>query len=64
MIKCPREEIKNINKNERKSWENAATSSVNASGSVEHIITDTEVGTFGIQDENLKNATRRLDFVH
>jgi hypothetical protein len=35
---------------------NAATSSVDASGSVQHIITDTEVGTFGIQDGNLKNA--------
>lgn len=34
----------------------AATSSVNASGSVQHIITDKERTTFGIQDGDLKNA--------
>jgi hypothetical protein len=34
----------------------ANTSSVNASGSVEHVITDTEVKSFGIQDGPLKNA--------
>src|SRR5271156_1054538 len=34
----------------------AATSSVSASGSVQHVITDTEVATFGLQDGNLKNA--------
>lgn len=32
------------------------TSSVNALGSVQHVITDTEVKTFGIQDKDLKNA--------
>jgi hypothetical protein len=32
------------------------SSSVNASGSVQHVITDTEVKTFGIQDGDLKNA--------
>jgi hypothetical protein len=34
----------------------ADTSSVSASGSVEHVITDTEVNSFGIQDGALKNA--------
>lgn len=34
----------------------AATSSVNASGSTQHIITDKERGTFGIQDSGLKKA--------
>src|SRR4029453_16681989 len=34
----------------------AATSSINASGSVQHVITDTERTTFGIQDAGLKNA--------
>jgi hypothetical protein len=34
----------------------AAHSSVNATGSVQHIITDKEVGSFGIQDGALKNA--------
>ena len=33
-----------------------ATSSVNASGSIQHIITDIERPTFGIQDASLKNA--------
>lgn len=32
------------------------TSSVGAVGSVQHVITDTEVKTFGIQDKELKNA--------
>ncbi len=32
------------------------TSSVNASGSVQHVITDDEVRSFGIQDSALKNA--------
>jgi hypothetical protein len=32
------------------------TSSVGAVGSVQHVITDTEVKTFGIQDKALKNA--------
>lgn len=32
------------------------TSNVSASGSEEHIITDNEVNSFGIQDGNLKNA--------
>ncbi len=32
------------------------TSSVNASGSVQHVITDEEVRSFGIQDSALKNA--------
>jgi hypothetical protein len=32
------------------------TSSVSASGSVQHVITDAEVGVFGIQDDALKNA--------
>ncbi|BCT68244.1 hypothetical protein [Nitrosospira sp. NRS527] len=39
-----------------KAGTNAATSSVNASGSVQHIITTTEKKTFGIQDAGLKNA--------
>jgi hypothetical protein len=34
----------------------ASSSSVTASGSVQHIITDKEVQTFGIQDGNLKSA--------
>lgn len=34
----------------------ATTSSVNASGSVQHVITDTERTTFNIQDASLKNA--------
>jgi hypothetical protein len=34
----------------------ADTSSVSASGSVQHVITDTEVKSFGIQDGQLKNA--------
>lgn len=34
----------------------AGTSNVSASGSVQHIITDQEVQTFGIQDDALKNA--------
>src|SRR5947207_10532693 len=34
----------------------AAHSSVNATGSVQHVITDKEVTTFGIQDSPLKNA--------
>ncbi len=33
-----------------------SSSSVSASGSVQHIITDTEVNSFGVQDRNLKNA--------
>lgn len=33
-----------------------SSSSVTASGSVQHIITDTEVNSFGVQDGNLKNA--------
>jgi hypothetical protein len=33
-----------------------ATSSVSASGSVQHVITDTEKKTFGLQDADLKNA--------
>lgn len=32
------------------------TSSVNASGSVQHIVTDTERATFGVEDAALKNA--------
>jgi hypothetical protein len=34
----------------------AAHSSVNATGSIQHVITDKEVKTFGIQDSPLKNA--------
>ena len=34
----------------------ASSSSVNASGSVQHVITDKEVQTFGIQDSKLKAA--------
>jgi hypothetical protein len=37
----------------------ADTSSVSASGSVQHVITDTEVNSFGLQDGNLKNAVGR-----
>ncbi len=37
----------------------ASTSSVSASGSVQHIITDKEVQTFGIQDKNLKAAVAK-----
>jgi hypothetical protein len=37
----------------------ADTSSVSASGSVQHVITDTEVNSFGLQDSNLKNAVGR-----
>ena len=33
-----------------------ATSSVSASGSVQHVITDTEKKTFGLEDADLKNA--------
>lgn len=39
-----------------KAGSDAATSSVNASGSVQHIITDKERTTFGIQDGGLKDA--------
>lgn len=38
----------------------AATSSVKGSGSVQHVITDTEVGTFGVRDAALKNAVGKL----
>jgi len=37
----------------------ASTSSVSASGSVQHIITDKEVQTFGVQDNNLKAAVAK-----
>ncbi|MGB9426497.1 MAG: hypothetical protein WCB09_08645, partial [Methylocella sp.] len=43
-----------------KAGADAATSSVNASGSVQHIITDTERKTFGIQDAGLKNAVGKF----
>ncbi|HEY0077373.1 MAG TPA: hypothetical protein VGB73_01925 [Pyrinomonadaceae bacterium] len=36
-----------------------ATSSVNASGSVQHVITDTEKKTFGLQDADLKNVVAK-----
>jgi len=39
-----------------KAGSDAATSSVSASGSEQHIITDKERTTFGIQDEGLKDA--------
>jgi hypothetical protein len=37
----------------------AATSSVSASGSVQHIITDNERKTFGIEDKGLKSAVEK-----
>ncbi len=39
-----------------KAGTDTATSSVSASGSVQHIITDKERSTFGIEDSGLKNA--------
>lgn len=39
---------------------NKETSSVNASGSVQHVITDTEVKSFGIQDGDLKKAVGKF----
>lgn len=39
-----------------KAGTDAATSSVNASGSVKHIITDNERTTFNLEDKSLKNA--------
>ncbi len=41
-----------------KAGETAATSSVQATGSVQHIITDTERESFNIQDSSLKNAVK------
>lgn len=41
-----------------KAGADAATSSVSASGSVQHIITDKERKTFGIEDSGLKNAVK------
>ncbi len=42
-----------------KAGADAATSSVSASGSVQHIITDKERKTFGIEDAGLKNAVEK-----
>ncbi|MCB0428698.1 MAG: follicular epithelium yolk protein subunit [Flavobacteriales bacterium] len=42
-----------------KAGEDVATSSVNASGSVQHIITDKERGTFNLNDGSLKNAVEK-----
>lgn len=42
-----------------KAGADAATSSVSASGSLQHVITDTEKQTFGLQDSALKSAVEK-----